>query len=151
MPGQGAGAQKIEIEPHMRRDFMRDSFTPSNSNRRLIEDRRSGTDTRSDAEKQTIGERRFGVDRRTDRNTIRPRIKPADEQLGLFVRRLRRALASERGRDFFGVARGEYDFAIYPDVLRTLEWLETLAKGEASEQSVDQEKAKKRASAVTGS
>jgi len=101
--------------------------TCSNSNRRIIEDRRSGTDTRSDTEKQLIGERRSAVDRRSEKKNIQASVRPPNEQLGLFARRLRRALGSERGREFFGVARGEYDFSIYPDVLRTLEWLETSA------------------------
>jgi hypothetical protein len=108
--------------------------------RRIIEDRRSGTDTRSETEKQLLGERRSGVNRRSEKTAIQSSVRPASEQLALFARRLRRALASERARDFFGVARGEYDFAIYPDVLRTLEWLETLAKvgGDGPGQTADQ-------------
>jgi hypothetical protein len=101
--------------------------TCSNSNRRIIEDRRSGADTRLDTEKQLIGERRSAVDRRSERKNIKASVRPPNEQLALFARRLRRALGSERGREFFGVARGEYDFSIYPDVLRTLEWLERSA------------------------
>ena len=101
--------------------------TCSNSNRRIFEDRRSGTDARSDTEKQLIGERRSAVDRQSERKNIQASVRPPNEQLALFARRLRRALGSERGREFFGVARGEYDFSIYPDVLRTLEWLETSA------------------------
>jgi hypothetical protein len=106
---------------------MNNDDTCSHSNSRIIEDRRSGTDTRSDTEKQLIGERRCAVDRRSERKNIQAGVRPPNEQLALFARRLRRALGSERGREFFGVARGEYDFSIYPDVLRTLEWLETSA------------------------
>jgi len=101
--------------------------TNLNSNGRIVGDRRSGTDTRSDAEKQLIGERRSAPDRRSERKNIQGCVRPPNDQLALFARRLRRALGSERGREFFGVARGEYDFSIYPDVLRTLEWLETSA------------------------
>ena len=101
-----------------------------NLNRRIVGDRRSGTDTRSDAQKQLIGERRSIPDRQSERKNIQACVRPPNEQLALFARRLRRALGSERGREFFGVARGEYDFSIYPDVLRTLEWLETSASRE---------------------
>src|SRR5579863_6081021 len=98
---------------------MEDSYSLTRSVRRTGGDRRSGTDTRSDSEKQSTGERRSGVERRSAGDTVRPR--PTDEQLATFVRRLKRALASERARDIFGVARAEYDFSVYPDVLRTLE------------------------------
>ena len=101
--------------------------TNLNSNGRIVGDRRSGTDTRSDAQKQLIGKRRSAPDRRSETKNIQACVRPPNEQLALFARRLRRALGSERGREFFGVARGEYDFSIYPDVLRTLEWLETSA------------------------
>ncbi|WP_156898500.1 hypothetical protein [Bradyrhizobium erythrophlei] len=104
---------------------MDSDYSRSKSDKRVTEDRRSGTDTRSDAEKQMIGERREAVDRRMERKTIQAGVRPTNEQLSLFTRRLRRALASERGREFFGVARSEYDFSIYPEVLRTLEWIES--------------------------
>ena len=103
---------------------MDSDYSRSKSDKRVAEDRRSGTDTRSDAEKQMIGERREAVGRRMERKTIQG-VRPTNEQLSLFTRRLRRALASERGREFFGVARSEYDFSIYPEVLRTLEWIES--------------------------
>lgn len=107
----------------------------SNSERRIAEERRSGTDTRSEQGKQLIGERRSGVDRRADSRFAQTSVaKPADAQLALFARRLRRALRDEKGRDFFGVARGEYDFAIYPEVLKTVEWIESLA-GSATEEA----------------
>jgi len=104
---------------------------------RVLEDCRSGTDTRSDNDKKLSCERRAGADR-NERNTIQATLRPANEQLVLFVRRLKRALANERGRDFFGVARGEYDFAIYPDVLRTVEWIESLVSS-AGEKSPEPE------------
>ena len=90
-----------------------------------VEDRRSGIDTRSKAEKLLIGERRSGLDRRSEKRTI-PDNRPSNQQLALFAKRLKRALGSAKAREFFGVARGEYDFSIYPDVLRTLEWIEDL-------------------------
>lgn len=96
---------------------------------RTVDDRRSGVDTRSDAERKLIGERRSGLDRRSEERTS-PGSRPQNQQLALFVRRMRRALASEKGREFFGVARGEYDFSTYPDVLRTIEWIERLAGSE---------------------
>lgn len=108
----------------------------SDSKRRAVGERRSGTDTRSELEKRLLGERRSGVDRRADEHAERTAVaRPPDVQLALFARRLRRALRSEKGRDFFGVARGENDFAIYPDVLKTVEWIESLAGAGADEAS----------------
>lgn len=104
----------------------------SSSNRRIAGDRRSGEDTRSDAERQAIGERRSGLDRRSER-TAGTSDKPSSEQLALFTRRLRRALGSQKARDVFGVASSEYEFAVYPDVLRTLEWLEGLTSAGGQE------------------
>jgi hypothetical protein len=52
--------------------------------------------------------------------------QPSNEQLALFIRRLRRAMNNERCRSFFGVANGEDDFVLYPEVLRTVEWIECL-------------------------
>jgi hypothetical protein len=97
----------------------------SDPHNRTVEDRRSGIDTRSESEKVLTGERRSGLDRRSEKRTI-PDLRPSNQQLALFAKRLRRALGSERAREVFGVARGEYDFSIYPDVLRTLEWIEDL-------------------------
>jgi hypothetical protein len=105
----------------MRRDLM--DNPNSNPNRRVIGDRRSGIDSRADTEKQLIGDRRSGVDRRSEKRAIQRSAGPSNEQLALFVRRVRRALGGQSGREFFGVTRGEYDFALYPDVLRTIEWL----------------------------
>lgn len=56
--------------------------------------------------------------------------KPSNEQLALFARRLRRAMNNEKSRQFFGVANGENDFAFYPDVLRTAEWIQSLVSAE---------------------
>jgi hypothetical protein len=42
-------------------------------------------------------------------------------------------LRGEKSRDPFGVARSEYEFAIYPEVLRTVEWIESLAGSAADE------------------
>jgi hypothetical protein len=106
----------------------------SDSERRVAGDRRSGIDTRSELEKRLIGERRSGADRRTESHVAPTGVaQPSDAQLALFARRLRRALRSEKGREFFGVARGEYDFAVYPEVLKTVEWIESLA-GSATEE-----------------
>ena len=99
--------------------------------RRATVERRSGLDTRSELEKQQMGERRSGIDRRAESGASTAAqgnvARPTDAQLALFARRLRRALRGEKSRDFFGVARGEYDFAIYPEVLKTVEWIESLA------------------------
>jgi hypothetical protein len=100
------------------------------SSRRIGGDRRSGADTRSASEKQLLGERRAGLDRRREQTAVQSIARPSGDQLAVFAKRLRRALASEQGRLFFGIAQSEYDFSIYPDVLRTLEWLETLTKAD---------------------
>lgn len=112
----------------------------SDPQRRVAIERRSGTDTRSELERQLIGERRSGVDRRADSRPEQTSVtQPSEAQLALFARRLRRALRNEKGRDFFGVARSEYDFAIYPEILKTVEWIESLA-GSAAEQVAQPEK-----------
>ena len=51
---------------------------------------------------------------------------PSSEQLTLFVKRIRRMMRDERGRHLLGVAVGEGEFALYPDVIRVIEWLEQL-------------------------
>ena len=56
--------------------------------------------------------------------------QPSSEQLALFARRLKRAMSDEKSRHFFGVAAGEYDFKFYPDVIRTVEWIEGLVNTE---------------------
>jgi hypothetical protein len=98
----------------------------NNSERRFAGERRSGIDTRPELERQLVGERRSGADRREGQGASAV-AKPSEAQLALFARRLRRALRDEKGREVFGVARGEYDFAVYPEVLKTLEWIESLA------------------------
>jgi hypothetical protein len=108
----------------------------SDSEKRVAGDRRSGTDTRSELEKRLVGERRSGIDRRVEVQAARATVaQPPEAQLALFARRVRRALRDEKGRDAFGVARGEYDFAVYPEVLKTVEWIESLAGSAASEGS----------------
>jgi hypothetical protein len=91
----------------------------------VLDERRSGIDSRSEAEKQSIGERRSGLDRRVNRKSSTT--MPSDEQLALFVRRFRRTIRDEKSRRFLGVTMGEGDFAPYPDVVRVLEWIEQLA------------------------
>ena len=105
----------------------------SDSERRVAGERRSGTDTRSELEKRLIGERRSGGERRQDQGERPVVAQPPDAQLALFARRMRRALRHEKSRESFGVARGEYDFAIYPEVLKTVEWIESLAGSAAEE------------------
>jgi hypothetical protein len=95
----------------------------------IIRERRSGMDTRSESEKRLLGERRSGIDRRTDRTSAKP--MPSNEQLLLFARRLRRTMRDEKGRAFLGVAVGEQDFAFYPEVLRLVEWIESLGAAES--------------------
>jgi hypothetical protein len=96
------------------------------SEKRFGEERRSGIDTRSQAERQLIGERRSGMDRRIGRPSPQGCPKPSDERLALFARRLRRALSDKRSRDLFGIANGEDNFSVHADVLRTIEWIESL-------------------------
>lgn len=91
----------------------------------MIRDRRSGIDTRSEAEKQLTGERRSGIDRRA---VDRPApITPSNEQLALFVRRLRRIMRDEKGRGHLGVANTEQEFSFFPDVIHVVDWLERLS------------------------
>jgi hypothetical protein len=90
----------------------------------MIDERRSGIDTRSDSEKQLLGERRSGIDRRTDH--VSAKQMPSHEQLALFARRLRRTMRDEKGRTFLGVATGEQDFTFHPEVVRLVEWIESL-------------------------
>jgi|SRR5436190_18168974 len=99
----------------------------------IIRERRSGIDTRSEAEKQLIGERRSGIDRRTNGESAPT--KPSNEQLALFARRLRRTMRDEQGRGYFGVANAEHEFALFPDVVRVVEWIERLSSAEAEHQA----------------
>ena len=84
-------------------------------------------DTRSKVEKQLIAERRSRIARRSnhDRRASEP---PSNDQLSLFAKRVRRAMRDDKSRHFFGVALGESDFSGYADVLRSLEWIEDLAR-----------------------
>ena len=91
--------------------------------RRVRVDRRSRVDTRSEEEKRLMGDRRSQIDRRAGRASQ----QPSDEQLALFAKRVRRAIRDEGSRHIFGIASGESDFRGYPDVLRTLDWIEGLA------------------------
>ena len=102
---------------------MTDSEMPPDAKRRVRVDRRSGVDTRSEEEKRLMGDRRSQIDRRASRASQ----QPSNEQLALFAKRVRRAIRDEGSRHIFGIASGEGDFSGYPDVLRTLDWIEGLA------------------------
>jgi hypothetical protein len=93
----------------------------------MFGERRSQIDTRSEQEKQKIGERRSFIERRAAPRTL-DHSMPTSEQLALFGRRLARAMRDDRGRFHFGVATGEGDFAYYPDVIRLVDWIESVAK-----------------------
>jgi hypothetical protein len=98
----------------------------------IINDRRSGIDTRSEAEKQLIGERRSGTDRRT---VERPApTTPSNEQLALFARRLRRAMRDEKSRSHLGIANAEQEFSFFPDVIQVVAWIERLSAVETEPQ-----------------
>jgi hypothetical protein len=60
-------------------------------------------------------------------------LRPSNEQLALFARRVRRATSNEKSRHCFGVASGEYEFTFFPEVVRALEWLESLGEAEAAQ------------------
>ena len=85
-------------------------------------ERRSEADTRSEAERLVTGERRSRLVRWTGRASE----QPSKDQLSLFAKRVRRAIRDENSRHIFGVPSGD-DFRGYPDVLRTLDWIEGLA------------------------
>ena len=89
--------------------------------RRENRDRRSGRDTRSEAEERRSKIRRSDHDRRASE-------QPPKDQLSLFAKRVRRAMRDEKSHHFFGVASGESDSNGYADVLRSLEWIENLAR-----------------------
>ena len=89
--------------------------------------RSSGRDTRSEAERQLVGERRSQIDRRSNQS-MGATERPSKDQVSLFVKRVRRAMRDEKSRHFFGVSSGENDFRGHADVLRCLEWIETLAR-----------------------
>ena len=102
---------------------MADSETKSDGDKRTRIERRSLTDTRSEAERQLTRERRSQIDRRTGTASK----QPSHDQLSLFAKRVRRAIRDESSRHIFGVSSGEGDFRGYPDVLRALDWIESLA------------------------
>ena len=102
---------------------MTDSEMRPDAERRVRVERRSAVDTRSEEEKRLTGDRRSQIDRRASRASQ----QPSDEQLALFAKRVRRAIRDEGSRHIFGIASGEGDFRGYPDVLRTLDWIEGLA------------------------
>ena len=102
---------------------MADSEVNSDADNRIGIERRSGTDARSEAEKRLTGERRSRIERRSGRVNE----QPSNDQLSLFAKRVRRAIRDENSRHIFGVPSGEDDFRGYPDVLRTLDWIEGLA------------------------
>jgi hypothetical protein len=90
-------------------------------------DERSGRHTRSEAEKQFVGERRSLVDRRSNQDAD-ARAAPSKVQFSIFAKRVRRAMRDEKSRHLFGVTSGEGDFIGHADVLRSLEWIERLAR-----------------------
>jgi hypothetical protein len=102
---------------------MADNETQPDAERRAGVERRSGVDTRSEEEKRLMGERRSQIDRRATRAIQ----QPSNEQLALFAKRVRRAIRDEGARHIFGIPSGEGDFRSYPDVARTLDWIEGLA------------------------
>ena len=102
---------------------MADGEAKSDADKRIRIERRSWTDTRSEEERQLTGERRSRIERRAGRVSE----QPSKDQLSLFAKRVRRAIRDENSRHIFGVPSGEDDFRGYPDVLRTLDWIEGLA------------------------
>jgi hypothetical protein len=102
---------------------MTDGETKFDSDRRIRVERRTGAGTRSEEEKQLTGERRSRIDRRAGKVSE----QPSKDQLSLFAKRIRRAIRDENSRHIFGVPSDESDFRGYPEVLRTLEWIEGLA------------------------
>jgi hypothetical protein len=96
-------------------------------NRRASRDRRSGRDTRCEAEKQLVGERRSQIDMRSNQDAAAGG-QPSKDHLSLFAKRVRRAMRDEKSRHLFGVASGENDFRGHADVVKSLEWIENLAR-----------------------
>jgi hypothetical protein len=102
---------------------MTDGEVKPDAERRTGVERRSEVDTRSEEEKRLTGERRSLLDRRTSRASE----QPSKDQLALFARRVRRAIRDESSRHIFGIPTGDDDFRGYPDVVRTLHWIEGLS------------------------
>lgn len=113
-------------------DFRTEAAAFAAVEHRRTGDRRSGVDTRSEADRRQMGERRSGIDRRNDPAAS----MPTSEQIATFTRRLKRALRDDKGRAFFGVANGEFEFSPYVDVTRVVAWLDQLSA--APEQDADQ-------------
>jgi hypothetical protein len=102
---------------------MADIEAKSDGDKRTRIERRSLTDTRSEEEGQLARECRSRIEGRD--GTVSE--QPSKDQLSLFAKRVRRAIRDENSRHIFGVPSGEDDFRGYPDVLRTLGWIEGLA------------------------
>jgi hypothetical protein len=102
---------------------MADGEAKSGADKGIGIERRSGTDARSEAERRPTGDRRSRIERWAGRVSE----QPSNDQLSLFAKRVRRAIRGENSRHIFGVPSGEDDFRGYPDVLRTLDWIEGLA------------------------
>jgi hypothetical protein len=48
----------------------------------------------------------------------------------MFAKRIRRAISNESCRHYFGLSPEEHVFAPFPDVIKTLEWIESGGQGE---------------------
>ena len=103
---------------------MADSEAKSDGDGRTRIERQSLTDPQSEAEGQLTRERRSQIDRRTGTASK----QPSHDQLSLFAKRVRRAIRDESSRHIFGICSGDDDFIGHPDVLRALDWIESLAK-----------------------
>lgn len=102
---------------------MTDNEAKFDLQKRVGVERRSRVDTRPEEERQLLGKRRSQIDRRMSRSPQ----QPSNEQLALFAKRVRRAIRDEGARHNFGTSSGEGDFRGHPEVLRSLEWIESLA------------------------
>ena len=103
---------------------MADSEAKSDGDKRTRIERRARTDTRSEEEKRLTGDRRSRIERRSGSVSERP----SNDQLSLFAKRVRRAIRDESSRHIFGICSGDDDFRGHSDVLRALDWIESLAK-----------------------
>jgi hypothetical protein len=71
-----------------------------------------------------VTERRKKPPLRTQDKTL---VIPSEQQLSLFVKRVRRAMQDAKSRHFFCIQSDEDLARGYPDVLRVLEWIEEAA------------------------
>lgn len=71
-----------------------------------------------------VTERRKTPARQTQDKTI---IVPSEQQLSLFVKRVRRAMQDGKSQHFFCIQSEEDQARGYPDVMRVLEWIEEAA------------------------